>query len=103
MSWNGFQIRHKLSVQYLPDPFSQSNHKTTPVHKSFVNEAIAELLANQCVKQVIEESYSCSPLTVVQNAEGKLRLVLNLKYLNQFLSQVKFKYEDLKVTLLMFA
>ena len=53
--------------------------------------------------RVIEKPYICSPLTVVENAEGKLRLVLNLRYLNQFLSQVKFKYEDLKVALLMFA
>ena len=70
------------------------------MHKSFVNEAIAELLANRCVKWVIEKPYICSPLTVVENVEGKLRLVLNL---NQFLSQVKFKYKDLIVALLMFA
>ena len=39
---------------------------------------------------------------MVANAEGKLRLVLNLKYLNQFLHKVKFKYEDIRVALLMF-
>ena len=74
------QIGYKLPVQYLPDPFSQSNHKSTLMHKSFVNEAITELLANRCVKWVIEKPYICSPLTVVENAEGKLRLVLNLRY-----------------------
>ena len=64
------------------------------MHKSFVNEAVAELLANPCVKWVIEKPYICSPLAVAVNAEGKLCLVLNLRYLNQFLSQMKFKYED---------
>ena len=39
---------------------------------------------------------------MVANAEGKLRLVLNLKYLNQFLHKFKFKYEDIRVALLMF-
>ena len=72
------------------------------LHKSFVTEAVAELLANRCVNRVTEKPYICSPLSVDENAEGKLRLVLNLRYLNQFLSQVKFKYEDLKVALLMF-
>ena len=39
---------------------------------------------------------------MVANSEGKLRLVLNLKHLNQFLCKDKFKYEDLWVALLMF-
>ena len=43
------QIGYKLPLQYLPDPFSQSNHKSSLVHKSFVTEAVAELLANRCV------------------------------------------------------
>ena len=73
------------------------------MHKSFVTKAVAELLANRCVKWVIVKPYICSPLAVVENAEGKLPLVLNLRYLNQFFSQVKFKCEDLKVALLMFA
>ena len=95
------QIGYKLPLQYLPDPFSQSNHKSSLVHKSFVTEAVTELLANRCVNRVTEKPYICSPLSVVENAEGKLRLVLNLRYLNQFLYQVKFKYENLKVALLM--
>ena len=39
---------------------------------------------------------------MVINSEGKLRLVLNLKHLNQCLRKDKFKYEDLRVALLMF-
>ena len=39
---------------------------------------------------------------MVANADGKLRLVLNLKYLNQFLWKDKFKYEDLRIAMLMF-
>ena len=66
-------------MQYLPDPFSQSNHKSTLVHKSFVNEAVAELLANRCVKRVIEKPYICSPLTVVENVERQTTFGLKLK------------------------
>ena len=44
----------------------------------------------------------CSPLSVVSNSLGKLRLVLNLRYLNQFLYVLKFKYEDLRIAALIF-
>ena len=43
-----------------------------------------------------------SPLSVVSNSQGKLRLVLNLRYLNQFLYVLKFKYEDLRIAALLF-
>ena len=49
-----------------------------------------------------QKPHICSPLSVVENADKKLRLVLNLRYLNQSLQKVKFKYEDLRVALLMF-
>ena len=39
----------------------------------------------------------CSPLQVVENAKGKLRLVIDLRYLNQFLGQCKYKYEGLNL------
>ena len=51
---------------------------------------------------VQEIPYICSPLSVVANTQGKLRLVLNLRYLNQFLWADRFKYEDLRVAMLMF-
>ena len=44
----------------------------------------------------------CNPLSVVSNATGKLRLVLNLRYPNQFLHVSHFYYEDLRVAALMF-
>ena len=37
----------------------------------------------------------CSPLLAVENTKGKLRLVIDLRYVNQFLNQHKFKYEGL--------
>ena len=60
------------------------------------------LLNNRCVVQVSEKPHVCSPLSVVSNSSGKLRLVLNLRYLNQFLHVVSFKYKDLRVAALMF-
>ena len=93
---------YKLPLRYLPDAFSMGNHNSALTHHKFVSNSITELLANRCIVKVTQKPYVCSPSSVVANAEGKLRLVLNLKYLNQFLHKVKFKYEDIRVALLMF-
>lgn len=36
------------------------------------------------------------------NTSGKIRLVIDLRYLNGYLLKEKFKYEDLKLAMLMF-
>ena len=38
----------------------------------------------------------------MENATDKKRLVLNLRHVNKFLCKQKFKYEDLRVTMLLF-
>ena len=39
----------------------------------------------------------CSPLGVVPKKNGKLRLILDLRFLNKHLATRKFKFEDLRV------
>ena len=96
------QYGYKLPLLYLPESFSKGNHSSTRNHETFVSGAITQLLANRCIRKVDQKPHICSPLSVVENADKKLRLVLNLRYLNQSLQKVKFKYEDLRVALLMF-
>ena len=43
-----------------------------------------------------------APISVVENSRGKLRLVLDLRYINQFLPEQKFKYEGLSLVPQMF-
>ena len=50
--------------------------------------------------EVEEKPEVCSPLSVVGNPQGKLHLVLNLRYLNQLLHVLSFKYEDLRIVAL---
>ena len=52
--------------------------------------------------EVRVQSHVCSPLSVVENATGKKRLVLNLRHVNQFLCKQKFNFEDLRVAMLLF-
>ena len=65
-------------------------------------DALQELEGNRCITKVSNPPHVCSPLSVVVSSQGKRRLVLNLRYLNQFLWVDKFKYEDLRVAMLMF-
>ena len=93
---------YRLPLKFLPPPHHQHNNKSTGTHQQFVDEAVQSLLMNRCIRRVEAEPWVCSPLSVVSNFAGKLRLVLNLRYLNQFLHVTKFKYEDLRVAALMF-
>ena len=93
---------YHLPFKFLPPSHNQCNNKSTETHQQFVNEAVHSLLANRCIRRVEAEPWVCSPLSVVSNSMGKLRLVLNLRYVNQFLHVTKFKYEDLRVAALMF-
>ena len=72
---------YRLPLKFLPPPHTQHNHHSVQSHQSFVDEAIGSLKKNRCVIRVDEQLHVCSPLSVVSNATGKLRLVLNLRYL----------------------
>ena len=93
---------YHLPLKFMPPPYSSDNHTSAFLQQQFVDDAVADLLKNRCAEQVNEKPYICSPLLVVSNSTGKLRLVLNLRYLNQFLHVVSFKYENLHIAALMF-
>ena len=81
----------------LPDPLFQLNHRSALENASFVGDAIDELVLGRCVVECTSYPIVCSPLSVVTNASGKQHLVLNLRYVNQFLPDWKFKYEGLEL------
>jgi len=93
---------YRLPSKFRPPSFSQNNHCSAATYQMFVDEAVQSLVINRCVMEVDQQPHVCSPLSVVSNAAGKLRLVLNLKYLNKFLHVMTFKYEDLRVAALLF-
>ena len=54
-------------------------------------------MATCCVEQCSQFPAVCSPLSVVVNARGKKRLVIDLRYVNQFILMEKFKYEGFSI------
>ena len=93
---------YKLPLLSAPPQFSRPNHQSALDNAEFIEASLAELLANRCVRTVADAPHICSPLSVVSNRAGKKRLVLNLRFLNQFLLKDKFKYEDIRLAMLMF-
>ena len=89
-------------LKFIPPPHIQHNHQSSETHQCFVDEAISSLITNHYIIRVDAQPHICSPISVVSNAVGKLHLVLNLRYVNQFLHVLTFKYEDLCVAALMF-
>ena len=78
------------------------NQASAITNREFVIQAISELVQNRCVVKVPRQPHICSPLSVVSNSMGKQRLVINLRYLNGYLWKDKFKYEDMRIAMLLF-
>jgi len=93
---------YKLPLRVVPDCFTKKNQESALKNSNFVAEALRELETNRCIERVDDQPHICSPLSVVENGKGKSRLVINLRYLNQFLWKDKFKYEDIRIAMLMF-
>ena len=91
-----------LPLKCNPTPLLRYNQQSALANADFVQQSISELLANRCIRQIPNVPYICSPLSVVESSNGKKRLVVNLRHLNKFLWKQKFKYEDLRVAMLLF-
>jgi len=76
-------------------PFSQPNHEGAFNHRDFVSQNISELLQQGAITKVPLAPRVVNPLNVVPKKGGKLRLILDLRHVNKFLSVPKFKIESL--------
>ena len=76
---------YQLPFLRLPDPVCLLNHRSALGNVLFVTTAIEELVAGHCVVESSAQPIVSSPLSVVFNARGKPRLVVDLRYINQFL------------------
>jgi len=85
---------YALPFKAFPESAFFNNNCSAFKHSSFVEEAIEELLNKRCIEQHDTPPHVVNPLTVEEGK--KLRLVLDLRYVNNFLESTRFKYEDLR-------
>ena len=79
-----------------PEPAVSWNNQSAKNHLDFVTYEILRLLDQGCVKEVSRgEVHTINPLSVADNGK-KLRLILDLRYINKHLRVQKFKYKDLR-------
>ena len=80
----------------IPPEVSFINNKSVFKYPEFVSSEVSNLLNLGCVEEIRkDEAHVTSPLSVADNG-SKLRLILDLSYLNKFLSLPKFCCEDIK-------
>ncbi len=87
---------YKIPFKYFPLPAKLRNNKSAFTHSEFVTKSILDLLTDNRIRQVDNEPLVISHLSVADNIPGKLRLVIDLKYVNAHLVKQKIKYEDWK-------
>ena len=97
--WIAELIRKGYVIPFYAEPTAHSRHnqRSALASAEFVDRAVSELLCGGYVENVSSKPCICSPLSAVENAVGKKRLVLHLRHVNQFVWKQKFKYEDLRI------
>jgi hypothetical protein len=79
-----------------PAPARFNNHASAAQHQAFVNDAVSNLVLTGEVQAVTAPPFLVSPLGVVPKGEDKLRLILDLRYLNSFFRITPFKYKSIR-------
>ena len=65
-------------------------------------QAILELMQSNRIIQTKEPPHVVNPLSVSVQPSGKLRLILDLRHVNQYVSKYSIKFEDWRTALTYF-
>ena len=97
-------INNGYRIPFAADPLRvlQRNNKSALQHEEFVKQAISELMQSNRIIQTKEPPHVVNPLSVSVQPSGKLRLILDLRHVNQYVSKNSVKYEDWRTALTYF-
>ena len=96
---NVIERGYMLPFLSLPEPAVFKNNRSSLAHAEFVEDAIRELVESGRVLEVVVPPLVVNPLSVSVQANGKKRLILDLRYINKCLRKMRVKYEDWKIAL----
>ena len=96
---NVIERGYMLPFVSFPEPAAFKNNRSSLSHAQFVEEAIRGLVESGRVVQTKVPPRVVNPLSVSVQANGKKRLILDLRYVNKFLHKMHVKYEDWKTAI----
>ena len=91
------EFGYKLPFITTPTKALFKNNRSANDNPLFVNSEISKLLLNGYIKKLASPPVVVNPLSVAKNSGGKLRLILDLRYVNQCLYKFVVKYENLEL------
>ena len=77
----------------FPPSLYAPNNKSNLRNSRFISQAISKVLKNNCIEELDQKPYYCNSLTIAESR--KLRLNLDLRHVNSFIKQNKFRYENI--------
>ena len=83
-----------LPLVSFPEPAVLKNNRSSLSHVEFVEEVIQDLVESGRVVKTKVPPQVVNPLSVSVQANGKKRLILDLRYVNKFLRKMHVKFED---------
>ena len=93
------QEGYRLPFKTIPAPTVLKNNNSAKCHQQFVQEALEELIRTGRVVQSQTTPHIINPLSVSIQANGKKRLILDLRYVHKCVDTKRVKYEHWKVAL----
>ena len=100
---NVIERGYLLPFVSFPEPAVFKNNRSSLSHAEFVEEAIQDLVESGRVVETNVPPRVVNPFSVSVQANGKKRLILDLRYVNKFLRKVHVKYEDWKTAMSYFS
>ncbi len=97
-------IQHGYKLPFLESPPRAyfPNNKSALSNKNFVADAVLELLDKGLITECSDIPHVVNPLTVAKQSSGKLRLILDLRFVNKYLWKDKVQFEDWNTALTYF-
>lgn len=86
----------KLPFNCVPNGFEIENRSLSAKKRLFITNEIKSLLAIGVIEKCIVKPTCVSPINSVPKSNGKQRLIIDLRHLNEHCSPPKFVYEDIR-------
>ena len=87
---------YRLPLLGIPEDVFLKNNKSAMENADFVDSEIIKLLDSGLIRKCVDKPTVVNALTVAVQANGKKRLVLDLRTVNPMLNVPAYTYEDVK-------